>query len=129
MRPHTLLAVTCLFSLLSFGCAKEYKNIDFEKVTTPPYQDQVDITSDIIQLPEGVAVAVKTKLKSKKRAYDKDDKLELQSEDEAVFRVAKTLEARQFVMWGVSPGTTCMTVKVKGKEQACIDVQVRDKAP
>lgn len=125
MKRWSRLAAVSLLSVAAGACDAEYKEIDLQIVTSPPSDAEVSISSKNIQVPVGVAVAVNAKPISKKYDYDSDDKLSVESRNEAIFRVEKTLEKRMFVMWGANPGKTCMAVLVNGKEKDCVDVTVR----
>jgi hypothetical protein len=111
--------------VLAGACAddrKVYAGLDFEITSATP--DPVSIRSDRITLVAGEAVRVTATPVSSERDYTRGDTLALRAEDEAVLEVYAGQDDREFVLVGLTPGTTCLSVRIDRREEDCIDVRV-----
>lgn len=105
------------------ACNPMYGHLEIDLASSPPVP--VRIRNDEIEVPVGVAVAVAVEPKSgNDYEYFKDDEVELDTEDRQVLRVDPTADPRRFVLTGVRPGQTCITVDVLGEREECIPATV-----
>ncbi len=83
------------------------------------------LTGKRIVVTEGIAVLIEVEpVSGSRRDFEYDTKIELESEDREVFKALPTDEDDQFVLIGVTPGETCMNVRVADAHRECISVQV-----
>ena len=129
MRPvrYKALAFLC-FALLGACKSTEYQKVGFSSVSKPPPGISMTLSSEAIGLHVGIATDFKAKPISNEKEYDEKTDFELSSRDDSLFRVERTLEKRRFVIWGISPGTSCLEVLVDNQEKECINVEVRETA-
>ena len=111
-----------LLALLA-GCAPDFGHVELEPLSTPPVP--VSVRGSRVELPAGVAVAVKAELFSESaRPYDDTNSLDLLSQDRVIFTTYPRAEPYEFVLVGVNPGETCMDVVIDGDAEGCVDVVV-----
>lgn len=113
-----------LFTLLAASaCGPHYDGLELTLFTEPPVP--VRISSDEVEMPVGIAVAVDAKpLSSARFGYYEDDPFELTSQDPGILRIEHTETGRRFVFIAVSPGETCIDVEVVREDQGCIPATV-----
>ena len=105
------------------GCAPDFSHVELEALSTPPVP--VSVRGSRVELPAGVAVAVKAELFSESaRPYDDTYSLDLLSQDRVIFTTYPRAEPYEFVLVGVNPGETCMDVVIDGDAEGCVDVVV-----
>lgn len=114
------------------GCSSDFERIVFLSSVNPPVD--VLVTFEEIRIPEGVAVITTARPMSESGVMARDTYIELKSADEGVMGVAWTLpqeirdqsesESWDFVLFGVSAGSTTITVEVEGSAQAEIPAVV-----
>ncbi|MCP4601119.1 MAG: hypothetical protein GY847_11445 [Proteobacteria bacterium] len=128
MRRHNRIEITSLFVVLLIaalfgGCKPEYEQLSISPRTSPP--SFVDVRSEPILLTAGAATLVEVDpISAKRKDYEDDTVVELDSLNQNIFDVRSSIEAGEFVLIGVAPGTTCMQVRIDGHFEECINVQV-----
>jgi hypothetical protein len=107
------------------GCQPDFSGLDFEGVSSPPSGVTTIVRDDEIEIPEGIAIAVRvTPHSSNLTPYDSTNRVELRGRDEAILDVEPTEEERVWVLIGIDVGSTCVEVEIDGREQDCIDASV-----
>jgi len=122
-RKNFVRGVFSLLALSTVACQPSYGSIEFEPLSTPPVA--VTVRSFLIEMPEGVAVVVRaTPISDGREEYESGDKVDLYSRDRDVMTVHRRDHRREFVLVGVSAGSTCLEVEIDGEPQECIDVEI-----
>ncbi|MBI5538175.1 MAG: hypothetical protein HY898_35965 [Deltaproteobacteria bacterium] len=104
MKPLiALLSASC--AVVGLGCA-QFERVDFEYRTEPPLETR--LTWDDGTIPEGIALAVI----ARPVPDDSETTVELSSTDPKVLGVSPGPDKRIWVIYGVSPGTAAVSVKV-----------------
>lgn len=120
------LRAALLAALASAACdddSPRYAGLEFDVQSAPP--SPVSVESDRIELSAGLAVKVGVDPISAGGAeFTRRDKLALRADDEDVFAVYATEDAREFVLVGLREGETCLQVKINRQERECIDVRI-----
>jgi len=126
MNIRPLRRITCLVTTMLLGCAPEWGSLEFELLNSPPSPHVlVDRYGEHIRLPEAIAVVVSAHPISDNGVdYDDHERVELVSENPAVFRVYRRPNRNEFVFVGVTAGTTCVEVRIDGSAEECIPVEV-----
>jgi hypothetical protein len=112
-----------LFALASLGavaCGPSYDHTDFTMRTSPPVP--VSITNDHFTVTEGIAVGFIAQPMSGTKPMDGDYAIE--TSDASILGVSKGNADHSFVVWGVSPGTTVVRVRLDGNDEAQIPATV-----
>ena len=115
------LAASGLAVVTSLGC-NGYKGFQLEPITTPP--GDVLITSTSVQIPQGVAIAVRALTKGGEDPETGELFVVLQSENPAVLQVWPTTAENTFVLCGASEGTAVIRAKVDGEDDDVITAVV-----
>lgn len=116
------LAIAAL-GLSAIACNPDYHTVRLSTESNPPAA--VNIRGNRVELPAGIAVVIEAELVSRTNEdYPGRGELELYSADRNVFEVYPRPSHEEFVIVGISPGTTCMDVVVDGRQEDCIDVTV-----
>ena len=117
-------AIASVLLLSLAACQPKYDGLIIEPVSTPP--TSVTVRPFLFELPVGVAVVISVRPRSSGfEHYDSNTRVELVSLDRSVFNVQRREKDREFVLVGVSPGETCVEVRVDGVPQECIEAVVR----
>lgn len=117
------LLLGALVAVTLAGCGPRYQTITFELNSQPPIPVRVD--SDEIEVPVGVAVSIHAELESSSNIeFTTSDALDLKSQDRDILLSEATPGAHNFVLVGVAPGETCLSVVVEYEEEDCIPVRV-----
>jgi len=92
-----------LVALGAIGCGSDY-NVEFRSLTVPP--KTVSLDDDQVQIPASIAVAVEVTPYEDGEEMGEDVFVELVSQNHGVIGVDVALEEREFVLYGVEPGST-----------------------
>jgi hypothetical protein len=123
-RPAAALALLCLLGGALMGCAPDFDHLEMTIDTTPPLA--VSISPTDVAVPVGIAVGVTaTPFDTNGEKMDTDVVLSLIPQNQQVIGVQASLDDRSFVFFGVSPGTTSITVEVDHQRQLEIPVTVK----
>ncbi len=122
-RKRPMIALLVVATCVGVSCGPEFDYLDLYVVSEPAFA--VDVGSDAVRLPAGATVVVTAHPRSSKRKdYDSNTDLELNSENDAVFAVNPGLHRNEFAFIGISPGQTRIEVRVDGHLEDHIDVVV-----
>jgi hypothetical protein len=107
------------------GCTPDFDHVELELVTTPPLP--VSVGQRNVDLPVGVAVGViATPFDTNGEKMDDDDVVfDLISDNEGVIGVETSVDESSFVLFGVGPGTTTISVEVDHLKRSDIPVTVK----
>ena len=106
------------------GCAPDFDHLEMTIDTTPPLA--VSISPTDVAVPVGIAVGVTaTPFDTSGEKMDTDVVLALIPRNQQVIGVEASLDDRSFVVFGVGPGTTSITVEVDHQRQLEIPVTVK----
>jgi hypothetical protein len=106
------------------GCTPDFDHLEIDLTTTPPLPVSVGPTN--VALPVGVAVGVTaTPFDTSGEKMDAAVVLALIPKNEDVIKVSPTIDERSFVLVGVGPGTTSITVEVDHQRRLDIPVTVK----
>ncbi|UQA60223.1 hypothetical protein [Polyangium aurulentum] len=134
MKHHAWFAA--LLPLLSVGCS-EFARLELEPKSSPPAS--VTVTYEKIQLVEGIAVGIKAiPVDTDDDEMDEETVVELTSTAPTILGLSPGAEDQyytdeedrepaanwNFVLFGVSPGNTSVTVTVDGAREGEIPVEV-----
>ena len=103
---------------------KVYAGLDIDVVSAAP--TRVEIRSDAIELPAGVAVTIAVTPRSSDLPYEERDLVLLESDDDAILDVFAREHPREFVLVGVDPGEACLEVRINHERVDCIDTTVTE---
>ncbi|MDJ0761900.1 MAG: hypothetical protein QNJ97_02835 [Myxococcota bacterium] len=125
ISAHGPISISILLVLILLaGCGPEFDTLEITPIEPPPVSVSISGEGPII-MPAEMALAVSVRpISGNDKDYDGYDGVDLSSKDEAIFAVAPTNAGRVFILMGIAVGTTCMEVRINGKKEACIDVQV-----
>jgi hypothetical protein len=101
---------------------EKYDGVSFEIESSPPLP--VSVESDRIELVAGIAVKVAVQPHSSGRSYSSNDLVALRADDDSIFEVYGTQDAREFVLLGLREGESCLDVRVNRRQEECIEVRV-----
>lgn len=106
------------------GCLQaEFGELTVEQRSSPPLA--VDVDDEQVELPVGIAVALKVKpVSSNRQKYTANDELELSSDNPSVMDAFQIDETSEVIVTGVRAGNTCLRVIVNHGQVACLDVRV-----
>lgn len=122
MKTLRLFAAALLFSALgAAGCSSDY-GLGVRDLTSPPLT--ATITGERMELPVGIAVGFQAVPKRGGDDVDEEVEVDFVSDDPSVAGIARTTKARGFVVFGVSEGTTNVTMIVDGNEVLSVPVAV-----
>jgi hypothetical protein len=120
--PPAVVLFVCV-ALLGACTSPEYGGMTFSQLTDPPLD--VEVTSERIQLPEGIAFLIKALPTSRNgQDYTASDDMALTSANESVLGVHEADRITKVVLVGVRAGTTCLAVEINGEDEDCIPVEV-----
>ena len=106
------------------GCTPDFDHLEITVDTAPPLLVSVNPTN--IDLPVGVAVGITaTPFDTAGEAMDADVELALIAGNTSVVGVDPSIEDRSFVIYGVGPGTTTISVQVDHRSRSEIPVTVK----
>jgi hypothetical protein len=106
------------------GCTPDFDHLEITVDTSPPLAASVRQSS--VTLPVGVAVGITaTPFDTAGEEMEADVALALISENESVIGVDPSIEDRSFVLFGVGPGTTTISVEVDHRSRLDIPVTVK----
>lgn len=118
-----LAAITAFAAIGAAGCGPDFGSLDFASRTSPPAETVIDF--DGISIRVGIAAGViVTPLDDDGDRMDEETTVDLNAADTKVVGVDPVLEAGSFVIYGVSPGNTTISVEVDGSHEANIPVTV-----
>lgn len=118
------LALIGLLGGALMGCAPDFDHLEMQIDTTPPLAVSVGPTN--VALPVGVAVGITaTPFDTNGEKMATDVVLALIPENQQVIGVETSLDDRSFVLFGVGPGTTSLTVEVDHQRRLEIPVAVK----
>lgn len=124
LRSATALAMMALAGSALVGCTPDFDHVELALVTLPPLA--VSVGERNVDMPVGVAVGViATPFDTSGEKMDDDVVLDLISESEGVIGVEPSVDERSFVLFGVGPGTTKISVEIDHLERAEIPVTVK----
>ena len=113
MRTHLTKLFTGLFALGALaltGCSSDYR-VDFQILTDAP--PEVFVTSDLIEIPAGMAVGVRAlPVVDDERT---NDRLDLFPQRNNIVGIEPGLEERTWVIWAKNPGSTAVDVFIDGE--------------
>lgn len=119
MSPLLRLAAIALVAVGAFGCSS-YDQTDFNMRTSPPVP--ASITNDHFTITEGISVGfIATPMDG---ADEMKGDFRLETGDSTILGIGRGTAERSFVVWGVSPGTTTVRVRLDGKVEAQIPATV-----
>jgi hypothetical protein len=124
-----LAAITLVFAAIgAAGCGPDFGSLSFAKRTSPPAETVIDF--DGIEIRVGIAAGViVTPLDDDGDQMDEETTVDLNATDTKVVGVDPVLEPGSFVIYGVSPGNTTISVEVDGSHEANIPVTVTLQEP
>ena len=95
-------------------------------LSSPPAAVRID--QNLIEMPAGISVLVRATPRSDSSTeYKSKHRLTLESADLDIFDVRRSEdEDDEWVLIGVSPGSTCVRVDVDGDEQECLPVEISE---
>jgi hypothetical protein len=106
------------------GCTPDFDHLEVELVTVPPLSVSVGPTN--VELPVGVAVGVTaTPFDTDGEEMEDDVVLALIPLNASVIGVETSIDERSFVLFGVGPGTTSISVEVDHLRRFEIPVTVK----
>ena len=106
------------------GCTPDFDHLEVELVTVPPLSVAVGPTN--VELPVGVAVGVTAKpFDTEGEEMEDDVVLSLIPLNASVIGVETSIDERSFVLFGVGPGTTSISVEVDHLKRFEIPVTVK----
>jgi hypothetical protein len=106
------------------GCAPDFDHLEMKIETTPPLAVSIGTTS--VAMPVGIAVGITaTPFDTNGEKMDSDVELAMIPQNEQVIGVEDSLDDRSFVLFGVGPGTTSITVEVSHLKRLEIPVTVK----
>jgi hypothetical protein len=124
LRSATALVMMALAGSALVGCAPDFDHVELDLVTLPPLA--VSVGQRNVDMPVGVAVGViATPFDTNGEKMDDDVVLDLISENEGVIGVETSVDERSFVLFGVGPGTTTISVEVDHLKRTEIPVTVK----
>ncbi len=124
LRSATALAMLALAGSALVGCTPDFDHVELDLVTLPPLA--VSVGERNVDMPVGVAVGViATPFDTSGEKMDDEVVLDLVSENEGVIGVETSVDDRSFVLFGVGPGTTKISVEIDHLERAEIPVTVK----
>lgn len=117
---------TILAAGLVAGCAQpEFGHLEVDQVSNSPAP--VDVTSDLVTIPVGIALNIKVKpVSSSRQGYTANDDLSFETENTSVMEAFQIEESSKVVITGVRVGETCLRVIVNHREVDCLRVEVVD---
>lgn len=127
MKLRNTIASRALAALAvcTLACSPAFGTVEFESVSTPPVN--VTVRGFFIEMPAGIAAVVRaTPLSDSATDYDSGHRVDLISQDRDVFRVERRPSRREFVFVGINPGSTCVEVRIDGRPEDCIEVEITE---
>jgi hypothetical protein len=122
LRSPRFAAALVLFTL---GCEPELARIELHARTTPP--GSIELSEQAIRIPNGLAVGfLATALDESDSPMPPETTVEMASPDPEIVGVDPSLELGAFVVYGVSPGSTEVSVAVNGEFYSSIPVRVTE---
>lgn len=108
------------------GCGG-FDRLDFSFESAPP--DNATVTYGDIHIHDGIAVGVIARPMDGNDEMDEDTVVELESKNPGILGVSRAVERDEddppkFVLFGVSPGTTSVTVRIDGNVEGEIPATV-----
>ena len=96
-------------ALAATGCSSDYR-VDFQILTNAP--PDVLVTSDLIEVPAGMAVGVRAVavIDGERRK----DRVELFAQRSNIIGIEPSIEERTWVIWAKNPGSTAVEVFIDG---------------
>ena len=129
MKTRDLGSLGALTILVVFGgglagCAPDFDHLEIKIDTLPPLAVSVEPTN--VALPVGIAVGITaTPFDTSGAEMDSDVVLNLVPKNQQVLGVETSLDGRSFVLFGVGPGTTSISVQVDHVSRSDIPVTVK----
>lgn len=124
LRQAVALVVLGIAGSALVGCVPDFDHLEVTLDTTPPLS--VSVGSSNIRLPVGVAVGVTaTPFDTTGEEMDSDVVLALIPRNEDVLGIDPSIDDRSFVIYGVGPGTTTVSVEVDHLSRFDIPVTVK----
>lgn len=124
LRSTMALAMMALAGSALVGCTPDFDHVELELVTLPPLA--VAVGERNVDMPVGVAVGViATPFDTNGEEMDDEVVLDLISENQGVIGVETSVDDRSFVLFGVGPGTTTISVEVDHLKRTEIPVTVK----
>ncbi len=118
------LAILGLLAAGLAGCAPGFDHLEIKIDTLPPLAVSVDPTN--VELPVGIAVGITaTPFDTSGDKMDSDVVLNLVPKNQKVLAVETSLDDRSFVLFGVGPGTTSISVQVDHESRTDIPATVK----
>jgi hypothetical protein len=118
------LTVLGLLGVGLAGCAPDFDHLEIQIDTLPPLAVSVEPTN--VDLPVGIAVGITaTPFDTSGEKMDSDVVLNLVPKNQQVIGVETSLDDRSFVLFGVGPGTTSISVQVDHESRSDIPVTVK----
>ena len=118
------LAVMGIAGSALVGCVPDFDHLEISVDTSPPLPVSVGATN--VALPVGVAVGITaTPFDTVGEEMDSDVVLSLISGNASVIGVDPSIDDRSFVLYGVGPGTTTISVQVDHLSRFDIPVTVK----
>ena len=118
------LAILGLLGVGLAGCTPDFDRLEIKIDTLPPLAVSVEPTN--VFLPAGIAVGITaTPFDTSGDEMDSDVVLDLVPKNQAVLGVEASLDDRSFVLFGVGPGTTSISVQVDHESRTDIPVTVK----
>lgn len=124
MRSAMGLLLMGLAGSALVGCSPEFDHLEIELETVPPLSVSVGPTN--VDLPVGVAVGLTaTPFDTNGEQMEDDVVLALVPKNASVIGVETSIDERSFVLFGVGPGTTSISVEVDHQRRFDIPVTVK----
>ena len=124
LRSTRALVMMALAGSALVGCTPDFDHVELDLVTLPPLA--VAVGDRNVDMPVGVAVGViATPFDTNGEEMDDEVVLDLISENQGVIGVETSVDDRSFVLFGVGPGTTTISVEIDHLKRTEIPVTVK----
>ena len=111
--------------LFCLGCKPDFRRLDLDLDSYPPNPSTVELSSDFVRLPMGIAISVRATPRSAGAIeYDEDVDIQLYTDNSEIARVYPTEYSNIFVIVGSAPGQTLMHVRIDGDREDAISIEV-----
>lgn len=126
MNETTRLLLAALLAALTLpACQPSFSAAEIETASNPPVGVTPIVRDDLLEVPEGVAIAIRvTPISGNATPYGPEDQIKLVSSNEGIVTTEPTPDGQVWVVAGVATGETCVELQINGKQEDCIETTV-----